>query len=57
MAWELAGKYPDDPQDEVVGEEATRLHNDALKMLDRIVKEQWLQAHGVAAHLACEHRG
>jgi 5-methyltetrahydrofolate--homocysteine methyltransferase len=32
-----------------VGVEATQLHNDALKMLDRIVKEQWLQAHGVAA--------
>ena len=49
MAWELAGKYPAILTDEVVGVEATRLHNDALKMLDRIVKEQWLQAHGVAA--------
>ena len=49
MAWELAGKYPNILTDTVVGQEATRLHNDALKMLDRIVKEQWLQAHGVAA--------
>ena len=49
MAWELAGKYPNILKDTVVGQEATRLHNDALKMLDRIVKEQWLQAHGVAA--------
>ena len=49
MAWELAGKYPAILTDKVVGVEATRLHNDALKMLDRIVKEQWLQAHGVAA--------
>ena len=49
MAWELAGKYPNILADAVVGQEATRLHNDALKMLDRIVKEQWLQAHGVAA--------
>ena len=48
MAWELAGKYPAILADKVVGVEATRLHNDALKMLDRIVKEQWLQAHGVA---------
>ena len=48
MAWELAGKYPAILKDAVVGEEATRLHNDALKMLDRIVKEQWLQANGVA---------
>jgi 5-methyltetrahydrofolate--homocysteine methyltransferase len=49
MAWELAGKYPAILTDKVVGVEATRLHNDALKMLDRIVKEQWLQANGVAA--------
>ena len=49
MAWELAGKFPAILTDQVVGVEATRLHNDALKMLDRIVKEQWLQAHGVAA--------
>jgi len=32
-----------------VGAEATRLYNDARAMLDRIVKEQWVQAHGVAA--------
>jgi 5-methyltetrahydrofolate--homocysteine methyltransferase len=48
MAWELAGKFPRILDDEVVGVEATRLYNDAQKMLDRIVKEQWLQAHGVA---------
>jgi 5-methyltetrahydrofolate--homocysteine methyltransferase len=49
MAWELAGRFPAILTDKVVGVEATRLHNDALKMLDRIVKEQWLQANGVAA--------
>ena len=49
MAWELAGKYPKILKDEVVGVEATRLFNDAQAMLGRIVKEQWLQAHGVAA--------
>jgi len=49
MAWELAGKYPAILNDEVVGAEATRLFADAQKMLDRIVKEQWLQAHGVVA--------
>ncbi len=48
MAWELAGKYPAILSDNVVGAEATKLFEDARKMLDRIVKEQWLQAHGVA---------
>ena len=49
MAWELAGKFPRILEDEVVGKQATQLYADAQKMLDRIVKEQWLQAHGVAA--------
>ena len=49
MAWELAGKFPRILEDEVVGKQATQLYADALKMLDRIVKEQWIQAHGVAA--------
>ncbi|MBP6311727.1 MAG: methionine synthase [Flavobacteriales bacterium] len=49
MAWELAGKFPAILNDELVGEHATKLHSDALAMLDRIVKEKWLQAHGVAA--------
>ncbi|MBL7964817.1 MAG: B12-binding domain-containing protein, partial [Flavobacteriales bacterium] len=48
MAWELAGKFPRILEDEVVGAEANRLYSDAQKMLDRIVKEQWVQAHGVA---------
>jgi 5-methyltetrahydrofolate--homocysteine methyltransferase len=51
MAWELAGKYPAILKDSVVGTEATRLFSDAQQMLDRIVKEQWLQAHGVMALL------
>jgi 5-methyltetrahydrofolate--homocysteine methyltransferase len=55
MAWELAGKFPRILEDEVVGTEATRLYNDAQKMLDRIVKEQWIQAHGVVGiwHANC----
>jgi 5-methyltetrahydrofolate--homocysteine methyltransferase len=47
MAWELAGKFPRILEDEVVGKQATQLYADAQKMLDRIVKEQWIQAHGV----------
>jgi len=36
MTWTLAGKYPRILTDEVVGEEATRLFNDANDMLDRL---------------------
>ncbi|MEX0430977.1 methionine synthase [Spiribacter insolitus] len=46
-AWELAGSYPKILDDEVVGEEARKLHADALEMLDRLVAEGWLTARGV----------
>jgi 5-methyltetrahydrofolate--homocysteine methyltransferase len=46
-AWELAGRYPRILDDEVVGEEARRLHRDALAMLDEIVTGRLLQARGV----------
>jgi 5-methyltetrahydrofolate--homocysteine methyltransferase len=31
----------------VIGTEATKLHQDALKLLDKIIKEEWLTAQGV----------
>jgi 5-methyltetrahydrofolate--homocysteine methyltransferase len=46
-AWELAGKFPGILEDEVVGNEATRLFNDARTMLDKIVREKWLTARAV----------
>ena len=45
--WELHGKYPAILSDEVVGEEATRLFNDAKSMLDSIKDEEWLKHKGV----------
>jgi len=46
-AWELAGKYPKILNDEVVGEEASRLFEDAQEMLKQIIDEKWLQARAV----------
>ena len=46
-AWELHGRYPDILQDPVVGGEATRLHADALRLLERIVSEQRFTARAV----------
>jgi 5-methyltetrahydrofolate--homocysteine methyltransferase len=45
QTWELAGKYPAILNDEVVGVEATKLFEDANKMLDQIIREKWLTAH------------
>ncbi len=47
QAWELAGRYPKILQDEVVGEEATKLFADAQAMLKQIIAEKWLTANGV----------
>jgi 5-methyltetrahydrofolate--homocysteine methyltransferase len=45
--WELAGKYPNILTDEVVGVEATKVFNDAQKMLQQIIDENWLSAKAV----------
>ena len=47
QAWELAGKYPRILEDEIVGEHATHLFNDAKEMLTKIVDEKWLTARAV----------
>jgi 5-methyltetrahydrofolate--homocysteine methyltransferase len=47
QAWELAGRFPRILNDEVVGEEATRLYADAQAMLKRLVDEKRLQARAV----------
>ncbi|MFT3782703.1 MAG: methionine synthase [Nibricoccus sp.] len=46
-AWELHGRYPDILKDEKVGIEATKLFNDAQKLLARIVNEQLYTAKAV----------
>ncbi len=45
--WELHGKYPAILTDEVVGEVATKLFEDAQAMLHKIDNESWLTHKGV----------
>ena len=47
QTWQMAGKYPGILTDPVVGTEASRLFEDAQLMLDRIIRESWLQAKAV----------
>ena len=47
LTWSLAGKYPRILEDEVVGDQAQSLFNDANAMLDKIIEENSLQAKGV----------
>jgi 5-methyltetrahydrofolate--homocysteine methyltransferase len=46
-SWQLAGKYPAILNDEIVGEEATKLFEEAKVMLQSIVNEKWISANGV----------
>ncbi len=43
-SWDLHGKYPEILVDEVVGDQATSLFEDAQVMLKQIVNEKWLTA-------------
>ncbi|WP_421774705.1 methionine synthase [Gracilimonas sp.] len=45
--WMLTGKYPDILEDEEVGTQAQSLFDDAQALIDRIVKENLLQAKAV----------
>ena len=45
--WELAGKYPKILDDDIVGEHARQLFDDARAMLEKIVDEKWLTARAV----------
>jgi len=44
QTWELTGRFPAILDDAKVGEAARSLYDDARKMLDRIVKENWFKA-------------
>jgi 5-methyltetrahydrofolate--homocysteine methyltransferase len=47
QAWELSGRFPKILDDPVVGEAARKLYAEARQMLERIVREKWISAHGV----------
>ena len=55
--WELAGTYPAILEDEVVGESARGLFEDAKKMLAQIIEEKWLTAKGVCSFWECHQDG
>lgn len=57
MTWELKGKYPKIFEDSFVGVQAKELYDDAQGMLDRIIKEQLLKAHGVYGFFAAASDG
>ncbi len=47
VAWDIVGKWPDILTDPRYGEEARKLYADARNMIDRLVAEDRVRAHGV----------
>lgn len=45
--WEMNGQYPRILTDDKLGEAATTLFNDAQQMLEKMIHEKWVTAHGV----------
>jgi 5-methyltetrahydrofolate--homocysteine methyltransferase len=56
QAWELAGRYPRILEDDIVGEEATKLFADAQALLKDIVDNKLLQAKAVYAFFPANSR-
>ena len=46
-SWDLHGRFPDILTDEVVGEQASQLYEDAQEMLKEIIAKQSLKAKGI----------
>lgn len=57
LTWSLAGKYPRILNDEVVGEQAQSLFEDANQMLDEIISKGSLEAKGVVGLFAANRCG
>lgn len=47
IAWEMPGHFPEVLSDKIFGAEATRLYNDAQRMVKQIIREDWFTAEGV----------
>ncbi len=57
QTWELAGRYPQILDDDVVGEPARALFRDARSMLDRMIEDQPIKAKGVIGFWPANARG
>lgn len=57
QTWELAGRFPAILDDAKVGEVARSLYDDARKMLDLIVKENWFRARATVGFWPANAQG
>ncbi len=57
LAWELPGRFPAVLEHPDTGEAARALYAEARELLDRVVKERWLEARAVVGLLPAAARG
>ncbi len=57
IGWEMPGKFPAILTDKNYGEEATRLYNDALSLLKKIIDEHWFTARAVIGFWPAQSNG
>jgi len=57
QTWELSGRYPAILDDGKVGGAARALHDDACRMLGRIVRERWFTAHAAVGFWPAQAQG
>ncbi len=57
IAWELHGNFPAILTDEVVGEVASKLYQDAQTLLQKIIAEKWLTAKGAVGFWPAKSAG
>ncbi len=57
ISWELAGKYPKILEDKVVGIEATKLYNDAIKILNELICNKSIQAKAIIGIFEANSKG
>ena len=50
-AWEFSGRFPDILENPATAEVAGSLYSDARRMLDTVIREQWLRANAVVGML------
>jgi len=51
QTWDLAGPFPAILKDEVVGETASKVYEEGLALLKKVIEGRWLTANGVIALL------
>ena len=56
-AWEFRGRFPEILDDPTVGEACRSLHDDARRLLARLIDERWLRASAVAGLFPANARG